>query len=109
MRRIHMLTTALATAALSLPFVPVESAYAAPTWCRSWRVNGQTWYMSQSNGLKVLLTLRMPPSPNVRFGGYARFGKNPNLGGVSSQLVKGGVGSEGVGSIHMDIVWTNGS
>jgi hypothetical protein len=109
MRRIHLLTTALAAAALSLTFVPLESAEAAPTWCRSWRVNGQTWYLTQSNGIKVLLTLKMPASSNVRFGGYARFGKDPNRGGVASQLVRGGVGSEGVGSIHMDIVWTNGS
>jgi hypothetical protein len=47
----------------------------------------------------------MGSPPSTRFGGFARFNQgDPNQGGVASQFI-----SNGVGSILMNIVWTNGS
>ena len=66
------LVLVVAVASLSVPLV-AESAQAAPTWCKAWRVNGQTWYARQSNGFNLLFTLRMGSPPSVRFGGFARF------------------------------------
>ena len=107
MTRFRLSATTLAVAVLCLPCVPTAPAEAAPTWCRAWRVNGQTWYINQSNGLNVLFTPRMAQPPSIRFSGYARFAKNPTLGGVPSLFIRGAVGSEGVGSIKMDVLWAN--
>ena len=103
------LVLVVAVASLSVPLV-AESAQAAPTWCKAWRVNGQTWYARHSNGFNLLFTLRMGSPPSARFGGFARFSQgDPNQGGVASQFLGGGVNSDRVGSILMNVVWTNGS
>jgi hypothetical protein len=94
-------------AGLNAPIQAGQTNQAAPTRCRAWRVSGQTWYASQGS-FSLLFTLKMASSPSPRFGGYARYNRgDPDIGGVPSQAIRGAVGSDG--SIHMDIVWTNGT
>jgi hypothetical protein len=109
MRRFRTFAVTLAVASFGVAaFVPVEPAQAAPTWCKAWRVTGQTWYGYQSNGFTLLFTLRQSPAPSTVFGGYARHNRGDvNQGGVASQYLKGGVDSEGVGRILMNIAWSN--
>jgi hypothetical protein len=114
-----MLVTTLAVATVWVTFVPAESARAAkPKYCKFWRVQGQTWYASQDNGFTLAFTLKMPLANSLtsklrnRLGGFARYSRghiNSGYDGVGSQLITGGVGSEGVGSIYMNIVWRNGT
>ena len=102
---------AILAAALATALVNAAPALAAPYWCKAWRqVPGQTWYASQSNGYTpAAFTLRTPPG-STRFNGYARYNRGDvNLGGTSSQLIRGTVSSEGAGRVVINIVWRGGS
>ena len=108
MRRLWTLATILVLASLGVAFVPGEPAQArtaAPVWCKAWKVSGQTWYANQSDGFTLMFTLTL-------FSGFARHNRGAvtdvNLGGIPSQYIKGGVTSDGVGRIMMDLLWTNG-
>jgi hypothetical protein len=104
------LVVPLAVASLGVAFVPVETAEAAPGWCRAWKVAGQTWYADQSNGFTLLFTVRMDRAGAPRFSGYARSNRGDvNRGGVPSQFLRGGVSSDGAGRVMIDIVWANGT
>ena len=108
MRRVRALAAALAVASLWVTVVP--AAQAAPKYCRAWRVQGQTWYAGQSNGFSLMFTLRMGSPTSKVFSGFARYNRgDPTEGGVPSQFIRGGVDSDGVGRIKMDIVWSSGS
>ena len=117
MRRRCMLVTTLAVATVWVTFVPAESAQAAkPKYCKFWRVQGQTWYASQDNGFTLAFTLKMPyanrPTSKLRqrLTGFAKYSAgriDSGYGAVGSQLISGGVGSDGVGSIYMNITWRN--
>ena len=100
---------AILAAALATALVNAAPALAAPYWCKAWQVAGQTWYASQSNGYTLVFTLRTPPG-STRFNGYARYNRGDvNLGGTSSQLIRGTVSSEGAGRVVINIVWRGGS
>jgi hypothetical protein len=100
---------AILAAAVATALISASPAQAAPYWCKAWQVSGQTWYASQSNGFTMVFTLRTPRG-STRFSGYARYNRGDvNLGGTPSQLVRGGVSSEGVGRVLINIVWSNGS
>jgi hypothetical protein len=114
MRRLCMLVTTLVVASLWVTFVIAESAQAAakPKYCKFWRVQGQTWYGAQGS-YTLMFTLKMSSRTSRHFHGYADYSKgNSTTGrgvGVGSQLVSGGVNSEGVGTIYMNIHWKNGT
>ena len=109
MKRLCVLVTTLAVTSLWVTFVPAASAKVKPKYCKFWRVQGQTLYAAQGS-FSLLFTLRMASRTSTRFSGFARYNRgNPNRGGVASQYISGGVNSEGVGSILMNIVWRNGS
>ena len=100
---------ALTLAAFGAACLPVEAAQAAPQWCRAWKVGGQTWYGYQSNGYSLLFTVRMAGSTSS-LSGYARASRGDvNRGGVSSQYLRGGVVSDGIGRVMIEVQWANGS
>jgi hypothetical protein len=108
MKSIRRRPTIISVTAIAVALVLAQPAQAAPYWCRAWQVSGQTWYAYQSNGFSLLFTLSSAPGSKM-FGGYARFNRGDvNRGGTPSQFIRGGVDSEGVGRIMMNIVWANG-
>jgi hypothetical protein len=108
LRRFSRIGMALFVASVGVALMPVESAQAAPTWCRAWQIGGQSWILDQSNRHTVLFAVRMVPgSPS--FSGFARFNRGDVWrGGVPSQFVRGAVTSEGVGRVMIDVQWSVG-
>lgn len=106
--RSRTLAVALAVASFGVAaVVPVAPAQAAPTWCKAWQVRGETWYGHQTGGFSLMFTLRMVGRIVT---GWARFNRgDPNRGGVPSQFLRGGMNSDGVGHLILNIVWTNGT
>jgi hypothetical protein len=82
---------------------------ARPPICRAWRVTGQTFFADQGS-YTLMFTLRMAPSPSTRFSGFAEYWRGANAyngHAVARQYIGGGIGPDG--SVHMDIVWNNGT
>lgn len=82
---------------------------ARPPICRAWRITGQTFFADQGS-YTLMFTLRMGAPPSTRFGGFAEYWRGANAydgHAVARQYIDGGIGPDG--SVHMDIVWNNGS
>jgi len=80
------------------------------TRCRAWRVQGQTWYAGQGS-YTLMFNLRMSSSGSSRISGNARYYRGDYENLVGSQALRGSVGTDTKGVIHiqMDIVWANAS